>query len=97
MVPNPYRGNAPWDPTGQNRIEFRGLPPVAEIRIYTAAGDLMRVLNHSSSTSGAAVWDLKNQDGQEVTSGIYLYRITSPPSGANQVGFRYFNHFVVIR
>lgn len=97
VVPNPYRGSAPWDPTGQNRVEFRGLPPIAEIRIYTAAGDLLRILNHSSTTSGSETWDLKNQDGRDVTSGIYLYRIWAPPDATNQFGFRYFNHFVVIR
>ena len=97
VVPNPYRGSEAWDPSGQNRIEFRGLPPVAEIRIYTASGDLLRVLNHNSSISGAATWDLKNENGLDVASGIYMYRIWSPPNGQNPVGFRYFNHFVVIR
>jgi hypothetical protein len=97
VVPNPYRGSAAWDPTGQHRLEFRGLPSVAEIRIYTAAGDLIRILEHNSSTSGAESWDLKNQNGEDVVSGIYMYRIWAPPTGDNQLGFRYYNHFVVIR
>lgn len=97
VVPNPYRGTAPWDPSGQHRIEFRGLPAVAEIRIYSAAGDLIRIIDHNDAVSGAASWDLKNQNGQDVSSGIYMYRVWSPPNGENDIGFRYFNHFVIIR
>jgi hypothetical protein len=91
VVPNPYRGSEPWDPTGTNRVQFRNLPEKAEIRIYTVAGDLVRILDHESVISGAADWDLKNGDGRDVTAGIYMYRVTTPQ------GFEIRKHLVVVR
>lgn len=91
VVPNPYRGNEPWDPAGSHRVQFRNLPEQAEVRIYTVAGDLVRVLEHESTISGAADWDLKNGQGQDVTAGIYMYRVTAPQ------GFEVRKHLVVVR
>ena len=91
VVPNPYRGSEPWDPAGTHRVQFRNLPEKAEVRIYTVAGDLVRVLDHESSISGAADWDLKNGAGLDVTAGIYMYRVTTPQ------GFEIRKHLVVVR
>lgn len=97
VVPNPYRGSEAWDPLGQNRVEFRGLPQQSKIEIYTVAGDLVRVLDHTDPLSGSEDWDLKNANGDNVTSGIYMFRVTAPPTGSNPVGFEFQYHFVVIR
>jgi hypothetical protein len=90
-VPNPYRGSEPWDQAGTSRVQFRNLPAKAEVRIYTVAGDLVRILAHESTVSGAADWDLKNGDGRDVTAGIYMYRVTTPQ------GFEVRKHLVVVR
>lgn len=90
-VPNPYRGTDAWDPAGTHRVQFRNLPDKAQVRIYTVAGDLVRVLDHESVISGAADWDLKNGDGRDVTAGIYIYRVTTPG------GFEVRKHLVVVR
>jgi hypothetical protein len=97
VVPNPYQGSAPWDPPGESYVEFRNLPPRAEVRIYTAAGDLVAVLQHNDPTSGSQAWNLKNQEGKDVVSGIYMYKVSAPPTDANSKGFEFAYHFVVVR
>jgi flagellar hook assembly protein FlgD len=50
---------------------FAGTPADAtsNIKIYTVSGELVRSLTISS---GAATWDIRNNDGQFVSSGIYF-------------------------
>ena len=61
------------------------------IRIYTVVGRS----GDASSTHDDPVrdferWDLKNQDGQDVASGIYMFRVESDL-------FRFQDRFIVIR
>jgi hypothetical protein len=74
-VPNPYRGSEVWDQPGQGEVHFINLPTQAKIRIYTAAGDLVRELFHNDKIRDFERWDLKNASGHAVASGIYMYRI----------------------
>jgi hypothetical protein len=76
-VPNPYRGSEVWDQPGQSEVHFINLPAQAKIRIYTAAGDLVRELQHNDKVRDFERWDLKNGAGNAVASGIYMYRIES--------------------
>lgn len=83
VVPNPYeRGNVPWDAVGGAHIEFRNLPRVATIAIYNMAGDQIRVIHHDDDAYGESrateSWDLKNGSGKEVSSGMYLFQVTTP-------------------
>jgi hypothetical protein len=83
VVPNPATAEsmAPWslspnneDPTGI-KVEFHNLPAAAgTIRVYTLAGDLVQLLDfHGSDGVGTVKWDLVSRNGQDVTSGVYLY------------------------
>lgn len=85
VVPNPYYGSAEWDlvpnprdPTGA-RIYFMNLPVGPwKIRIYTLAGDLVRVLeNDGPHDVGQTKWDLVSRNGQDIVSGIYLFTVES--------------------
>jgi hypothetical protein len=98
VVPNPYRGSAPWDrppvpgdPFGRH-LDFMGLPKAScTIRIYTVAGDLVAQIDHDGSNGdGQTSWDLISRNGQDVESGIYLFTVDS--SLGHQIG-----RFVVIR
>jgi len=97
VVPNPFRGSAEWDPVpGENRVHFIHLPAGSTVRIYTSNGELVRMLVQNPNanlggTTGELEWDLKNADGRNVVSGIYIYHVESP-QGHNVKG-----HFVVIR
>lgn len=89
VVPNPYRAREAWD-RGQSELHFINLPPRARIRIYTVAGDLVANVEHSDPVRDFARWNLKNQSGRDVSSGIYLYRIEAG-------SFTFQDRFVVIR
>ena len=93
-VPNPFRANEAWDQPGAHELHFINLPAVAQIRIYTVAGDLVKELSHSDRIRDFERWDLKNQRGQDVSSGIYLYRVEANVAGR---AFSFEDRFVVIR
>jgi hypothetical protein len=101
VVPNPAtpESMAPWtlspnndDPTGI-KVEFHNLPATpGRIRIYTLAGDLIQELDFNGSAgAGTMAWDLVTRNGQDVTSGVYLYAVEA--SGLS----RKVGKFVVIR
>jgi len=46
--------------------------PYSTIKIYTLAGELVKTLKVNDA-SKTVTWDGRNEDGGEVTSGIYLY------------------------
>jgi hypothetical protein len=90
VVPNPYRATEAWDAAGGHEVHFINLPPQAHIRIFTVAGDLVAELNHDERLRDFERWNLKNQSGQDVASGIYVYRVESG-------SFSFQHRFVVIR
>lgn len=98
VVPNPYKETAQWDPApNQRRIHFINLPAGSTVRIYTAAGELLRTLTQNPNanpggTSGDLEWDLKNERGTSVVSGIYIYSVHPPDGRTPRKG-----HFVIIK
>jgi hypothetical protein len=92
VVPNPYRAREAWDQPGASELHFTNLPEKVTIKIYTIAGDLVAQIEHDHETQDFERWDLKNQNGREVASGIYMYRIESKTSS-----FTFQDRFIVIR
>jgi hypothetical protein len=90
VVPNPFRAQEVWDLPGGHEVHFINLPTKAKIRIYTVSGDLIVELDHNDAVRDFERWDLKNESGREVASGIYMYRVET-----DQFSFQ--NRFVVIR
>lgn len=87
VVPNPVTRESmdAWtlaptndDPTG-TKVEFRNLPGAAGIiRIYTLAGDLVQELRFDGRNGvGTLEWDLVSRNGQDITSGVYIFSIDS--------------------
>jgi hypothetical protein len=78
-VPDPYYrridAGAADLPDG---VTFVNLPAEATIRVYSAAGVLVRVLKHDSATEGgSALWDLRGRTGRDVASGVYFYHVSA--------------------
>jgi len=90
VVPNPYRATEAWDTQNGHEVHFINLPSQAKIRIYTLSGDLVAELQHNDNVRDFERWNLKNQNGQDVSSGIYMYRVES-------ASFTFQHRFVVIR
>lgn len=63
--PNPCRPSQ-----GYTYVTFADLPAETIIKIYTIAGDLVKQLQ--ADASGQKRWDLINEDGKDVASGVYF-------------------------
>jgi flagellar hook assembly protein FlgD len=86
-VPDPYYVTSSFEATTTSKIiKFVNLPEVATIRIYTASGVLVRVLQHASTAFGGETdWDVRNRNNQFVASGVYFYHVTAE-NGETTVG-----------
>ena len=79
VVPNPYIASSLYEPEfGELRreplrqIQFINLPQECTIHIFTVDADLVKTLNHNSTT-GTEVWDLRAESGREIAPGMYIY------------------------
>ncbi|MEZ5174130.1 MAG: T9SS type A sorting domain-containing protein [Bacteroidia bacterium] len=81
VVPNPYYAYAGYE-TNQldNRVKITNLPQECKIRIYTMNGSLIRTYNKADASTSLD-WDLKNQVGISISSGIYLIHVEVPGVG----------------
>ncbi len=93
VYPNPYRADGSYARVGyENRdrteaaewaraIHFANLPRVCTIRIFTLSGDLVQEIKHDRPEGGAAsqqeVWNLISRNTQAVTSGLYIWQVSS--------------------
>jgi hypothetical protein len=92
-VPDPYYVRSAFESsTDQKILKFVGLPQDAIVRIYSASGVLVRILEHHSGTydptsgsQGSEIqWDLRNRNNQVVASGVYFYHVEA--GDARRVG-----------
>ena len=63
--------------TTDKYVSFNHLPAEATIDIYSLGGVYVRSIDKSDATSQFAQWDLKNQYGYPVASGMYVARVKS--------------------
>jgi hypothetical protein len=78
VFPNPYVGaNAQELNKYQRFVTFNHLPQVAHFRIYTVTGTLVRSFDKNDGTQ-LAYWDLLNDNGLPVASGMYIIHIQMP-------------------
>jgi hypothetical protein len=103
VVPNPAtpRTMAAWqlspnntDPTG-TKIEFHHLPQSkGTVTIFTLSGDMVDELPFDgTSGNGSLAWDLVSRNGQDITSGVYLFAVEAE----NTAFKRFVGKFVVVR
>ncbi len=85
VVPNPYIVFNGWEKTSEQRvIKFTNLPNTCTIRIFTTSGDMVKVIEHKETKKqpldegGTATWDLVNDYGQLIASGVYIFHVESP-------------------
>ena len=88
--PNPYKKAALHDNKANvydHKLLFYNLPPACKITITDVAGQIIDVINFSSSDAnkGSIFWDMFSKDGIEVASGVYVYVVESP--SGSKVGY----------
>ncbi len=102
-VPNPAtpQSLAAWqlapnndDPTGV-KIEFHHLPrALGKVTVWTLAGDRVREMPFDGRNgNGSLAWNLVSRNGQDVTSGLYLFTVE-----CDMPGFaRFVGKLVIVR
>ena len=84
VVPNPYYGYHTGEVSIFDRwVQFTCLPEACRIRIFDLAGEVVRVLDKDDPTSTFLRWDLNNEYGLPVASGIYIYHVDVPGVGSS--------------
>lgn len=93
VVPNPYTFRAGWE-QGEAKLQFVNVPIGAVIKIFDASGGYISTVvanrNLDGSQAGTADWHLVDSDGEQVVSGIYMFRVEA--GGDAKMG-----RFIVIR
>jgi len=81
VVPNPYYGYSEYERSQlQNLVKITNLPQVCTISIFTVNGTLIRRFKKDSPLSYQD-WDLKNEYGISIASGIYIVHVDVPGVG----------------
>jgi hypothetical protein len=86
VFPNPYLGSNEQELNKYQRfVTFNHLPPRANFRIYTVSGTLVRSFSKEDDGTQLATWDLQNDNGLPVASGMYIIHIDMPDLGTEKV------------
>jgi len=99
-VPNPYYGFSSYENDRFDRIvKFTNLPPQCKISIYSLDGRLIRTYNRNAQPDPARgtdqlitsqEWDLRNESGINVASGVYIIHIDASASGLGEKVIKWF-------
>jgi hypothetical protein len=85
IFPNPYYGVNPQEINKYNRfVTINHLPKRATIRIFNLAGVMVRKIDRESDSQFER-WDLKNDSGLPVGSGLYIFYIEMPDLGSTKI------------
>jgi len=99
VVPNPYYGNSSYENSPlENAVKITNLPDRSEITIYSMDGRFIRKYDRNEAprppkgtgilakqTKPDVIWDLKNDSGIPISSGVYLIHIKDKDTGAECV------------
>ena len=91
VYPNPIKLNE----LIEEKITFANLTQRAEITILTVSGDFVTIIEENDGNGGLD-WDLKNERGEKISSGIYIYRVIGKDSNGNEVDTK-IGKFAIIR
>lgn len=80
VFPNPYFGYSMRERSvRETLVTFNNLPPTCTIRIFTLNGELVRTIRRKESHhTSLEDWNLKNQSGVPVASGMYIVHVETP-------------------
>lgn len=92
VVPNPYYGFSQYE-TSQftNTIKITNLPGICTVTIYSLDGKFIRQYQRAETyapyrqISDALEWDLRNNKGIPVASGVYLIHVNAPDMGERTI------------
>jgi len=75
VVPNPYYAYSSYENNQlDNRVKITNLPQQATVSIFTVSGTLVRKIKKDDNVTSVD-WDLKNDYGIPIASGLYIIHI----------------------
>jgi hypothetical protein len=76
VVPNPYYAYSEYEENRlENKVRIINLPDKATIKIFTTDGVLIKTIRKSDSKTTFVDWDIKNEKGIPIASGMYLFHV----------------------
>ena len=85
VVPNPYYGGSEYESSQlENIVKITNLPADCSINIFMTNGTLVRTIDKSNDLTFVE-WDLTNNFGVPIASGIYLIHIDAGEAGQKVV------------
>ena len=82
IVPNPYYGFSEYEQNKlSNEIKITNLPKTCTVEVYTLDGTLVKILRKDNDDRTSIAWDLKNEQGITVASGLYIFHVNAPGIG----------------
>lgn len=82
IVPNPYYAYSTYEQSQiDSRVKITNLPQKCTITIYALDGTLVRKISRDDPTITSFDWDLKNDAGVPISSGLYIIHIAAPGLG----------------
>ena len=82
IVPNPYYGFSEYEKSKiNNEIKITNLPKESTIKIFTLDGSLVKTLKKDNDEQTFISWNLNNEQGIKVASGLYIFHINAPGIG----------------
>ena len=82
IVPNPYYGFSEYEKSKiNNEIKITNLPKECTIKIFTLDGSLVKTLKKDNDEKTFVSWNLNNEQGISIASGIYIFHINAPGIG----------------
>lgn len=85
VVPNPYYAYSAYEKDQvDNRVKVVNLPDVCTVDIYTVNGKLIRSFSKDEAITSLD-WDLKNQAGVPIGSGLYIIHVKVPDVGEKTI------------
>ncbi|MFZ0453988.1 MAG: T9SS type A sorting domain-containing protein, partial [Ignavibacteriaceae bacterium] len=85
VFPNPYYGFQSRETSRDAKyVTFSHLPDKATIRIFDLSGVLVKTINKNDQTQ-FTTWNLQNDNGYPVASGVYVVYVDMPTLGATKV------------
>lgn len=82
IVPNPYYAYSAYEVSQLDaRVKITNLPQKCTITIYSVDGLQVRTISRDDASITSYDWDLKNDAGIPISSGLYIIHINAPGIG----------------
>jgi len=70
---------------GEGQVTFFNLTPVVDMKVFSVGGGKVAQINNIQSSAGRYQWDLKNEKGEYIKSGVYICYLEDPQGNTKKL------------